>query len=203
MNCPLFDLWSPVPHLEDKSHFEMGGCVARAGLFGPYGLLHCQGGEWPFPEVLTFCMRLFYILALLLHTHWYFISDFEYDVFITARYGNRHTQFYHPSEKRCLTEDQPGLFAILVNERNNSSKNENTVVVYLFFMVYQELAGYTGGDVRFLKEDFEIQLNKTLFWDSVRCYKKLLLMSVCCHVNLASLIYYSTYLVIFIIYSIQ
>ncbi|KAK7117597.1 hypothetical protein R3I94_022981 [Phoxinus phoxinus] len=33
--------------------------------------------------------------------------------------------------------------------------------------INQELAGYTGGDVRFLKEDFEIQLNKTLFWDSV------------------------------------
>uniref|UniRef100_A0A8C1TQC0 SAMM50 sorting and assembly machinery component n=1 Tax=Cyprinus carpio TaxID=7962 RepID=A0A8C1TQC0_CYPCA len=32
-----------------------------------------------------------------------------------------------------------------------------TVIVYLIFMVY----------VRFLKEDFEIQLNKTLFWDSV------------------------------------
>uniref|UniRef100_A0A673J1P3 Sorting and assembly machinery component 50 homolog A n=1 Tax=Sinocyclocheilus rhinocerous TaxID=307959 RepID=A0A673J1P3_9TELE len=35
--------------------------------------------------------------------------------------------------------------------------------------INQELAGYTGGDVSFLKEDFEIQLNKTLFWDSVRC----------------------------------
>ncbi|XP_051548578.1 sorting and assembly machinery component 50 homolog A [Myxocyprinus asiaticus] len=33
--------------------------------------------------------------------------------------------------------------------------------------INQELAGYTGGDVCFLKEDFEIQLNKTLFWDSV------------------------------------
>uniref|UniRef100_A0A8C1I326 SAMM50 sorting and assembly machinery component n=1 Tax=Cyprinus carpio carpio TaxID=630221 RepID=A0A8C1I326_CYPCA len=33
--------------------------------------------------------------------------------------------------------------------------------------INQELAGYTGGDVSFLKEDFEIQLNKTLFWDSV------------------------------------
>ncbi|KAK1168839.1 hypothetical protein AOXY_G9722 [Acipenser oxyrinchus oxyrinchus] len=31
----------------------------------------------------------------------------------------------------------------------------------------QELAGYTGGDASFLKEDFEIQLNKRLFWDSV------------------------------------
>uniref|UniRef100_A0AAQ5ZGD8 POTRA domain-containing protein n=1 Tax=Amphiprion ocellaris TaxID=80972 RepID=A0AAQ5ZGD8_AMPOC len=30
-----------------------------------------------------------------------------------------------------------------------------------------ELAGYTGGDASFLKEDFEIQLNKSLFWDSV------------------------------------
>ncbi|XP_058501736.1 sorting and assembly machinery component 50 homolog A isoform X1 [Solea solea] len=33
--------------------------------------------------------------------------------------------------------------------------------------IHQELAGYTGGDVSFLKEDFEIQLNKSLFWDSV------------------------------------
>lgn len=37
-------------------------------------------------------------------------------------------------------------------------------------VVVQELAGYTGGDASFLKEDFEIQLNKTLFWDSVRFY---------------------------------
>uniref|UniRef100_A0A3B3ZIW7 POTRA domain-containing protein n=1 Tax=Periophthalmus magnuspinnatus TaxID=409849 RepID=A0A3B3ZIW7_9GOBI len=33
--------------------------------------------------------------------------------------------------------------------------------------VHQELAGYTGGDASFLKEDFELQLNKTLLWDSV------------------------------------
>ncbi|MGH0122058.1 UNVERIFIED_CONTAM: hypothetical protein FKN15_001783, partial [Acipenser sinensis] len=32
--------------------------------------------------------------------------------------------------------------------------------------INQELAGYTGGDASFLKEDFEIQLNKRLFWDS-------------------------------------
>lgn len=31
----------------------------------------------------------------------------------------------------------------------------------------QELAGYTGGDVSFLKEDFELQLNKQLVLDSV------------------------------------
>ncbi|KAK7880681.1 hypothetical protein WMY93_032679 [Mugilogobius chulae] len=30
--------------------------------------------------------------------------------------------------------------------------------------VHQELAGYTGGDASFLKEDFELQLNKSLFW---------------------------------------
>lgn len=35
-------------------------------------------------------------------------------------------------------------------------------------MFVKELAGYTGGDASFLKEDFEIQLNKALFWDSVR-----------------------------------
>ncbi|CAB1331730.1 unnamed protein product [Coregonus sp. 'balchen'] len=33
--------------------------------------------------------------------------------------------------------------------------------------INQELAGYTGGDASFLKEDFEIQFNKRLFWDSV------------------------------------
>lgn len=31
----------------------------------------------------------------------------------------------------------------------------------------QELAGWTGGDGRFLKEDFELQLNQTLLWGSV------------------------------------
>lgn len=31
----------------------------------------------------------------------------------------------------------------------------------------QELAGYTGGDVNFIKEDFELQLNKQLLFDSV------------------------------------
>lgn len=41
----------------------------------------------------------------------------------------------------------------------------------MFCVVFvKELAGYTGGDASFLKEDFEIQLNKTLFWDSVRFY---------------------------------
>uniref|UniRef100_A0A8C9WEL3 SAMM50 sorting and assembly machinery component n=1 Tax=Scleropages formosus TaxID=113540 RepID=A0A8C9WEL3_SCLFO len=35
------------------------------------------------------------------------------------------------------------------------------------FRINQELAGYTGGDASFLKEDFEIQLNRRLFWDSV------------------------------------
>nr|XP_048681095.1 sorting and assembly machinery component 50 homolog isoform X2 [Caretta caretta] len=32
---------------------------------------------------------------------------------------------------------------------------------------FNELAGYSGGDVSFLKEDFELQLNKQLLWDSV------------------------------------
>ncbi|KAF0029531.1 hypothetical protein F2P81_018636 [Scophthalmus maximus] len=35
--------------------------------------------------------------------------------------------------------------------------------------INQELAGYTGGDASFLKEDFELQLNRRLFWDSVLC----------------------------------
>lgn len=32
----------------------------------------------------------------------------------------------------------------------------------------QELAGYTGGDASFLKEDVELQFNRRLIWDSVR-----------------------------------
>jgi len=62
----------------------MGGCVERAGLFGPHGLVHCQRGEWPFPEVLTFCMCLLYILALLLHSlifHiWFWIWCFPHSM---------------------------------------------------------------------------------------------------------------------------
>lgn len=34
-------------------------------------------------------------------------------------------------------------------------------------MLLQELAGYTGGDTSFLKEDFELQLNKPFLWGSV------------------------------------
>ncbi|XP_056604451.1 sorting and assembly machinery component 50 homolog B [Triplophysa dalaica] len=33
--------------------------------------------------------------------------------------------------------------------------------------ISQELAGYTGGDASFLKEDFEVQLNKPFLWGSV------------------------------------
>ncbi|XP_069758391.1 sorting and assembly machinery component 50 homolog, partial [Narcine bancroftii] len=33
--------------------------------------------------------------------------------------------------------------------------------------INQELAGYTGGDVKFLKEDFELQFNQSLLWDCV------------------------------------
>lgn len=34
----------------------------------------------------------------------------------------------------------------------------------------QELAGYTGGDVSFLKEDFELQLNKQIVLDTVSVF---------------------------------
>lgn len=47
-----------------------------------------------------------------------------------------------------------------------------TFISQLNYLWSQELAGYTGGDVAFLKEDFEIQLNKTLFWDSVRRFER-------------------------------
>lgn len=46
------------------------------------------------------------------------------------------------------------------------------------FLSLQELAGYTGGDVRFLKEDFEFQLNKQLLWDLVIFLKDILLIEL-------------------------
>lgn len=46
------------------------------------------------------------------------------------------------------------------------------------FLSLQELAGYTGGDVRFLKEDFEFQLNKQLLWDLVIFLKDIVLIEL-------------------------
>lgn len=42
-------------------------------------------------------------------------------------------------------------------------------------LALQELAGYTGGDASFLKEDLELQLNRRLFWDSVSDSKPVLI----------------------------
>uniref|UniRef100_A0A1A8FPD6 Sorting and assembly machinery component 50 homolog n=1 Tax=Nothobranchius korthausae TaxID=1143690 RepID=A0A1A8FPD6_9TELE len=48
--------------------------------------------------------------------------------------------------------------AMVVDTRNSSILPRKGGLL----KIHQELAGYTGGDARFLKEDFEIQLNKTL-----------------------------------------
>lgn len=53
--------------------------------------------------------------------------------------------------------------AMVVDTRNSSILPRSGGLL----RIHQELAGYTGGDASFLKEDFEIQLNKSLFWDSV------------------------------------
>ncbi|XP_040927141.1 sorting and assembly machinery component 50 homolog A isoform X3 [Betta splendens] len=53
--------------------------------------------------------------------------------------------------------------AMVVDTRNSSILPRRGGLL----KIHQELAGYTGGDASFLKEDFELQLNKTLFWDSV------------------------------------
>ncbi len=54
-------------------------------------------------------------------------------IFLTARNGHRHTQFYHSSKKRCLIEDQPGLFeSIVVLLRNSLSY---IVIIYLMFII--------------------------------------------------------------------
>lgn len=51
----------------------------------------------------------------------------------------------------------------LAADKDSSCVNEESTLV----LVLQELAGYTGGDTSFLKEDFELQLNKPFLWGSV------------------------------------
>ncbi|KAM6425491.1 sorting and assembly machinery component 50 homolog [Rhynochetos jubatus] len=53
--------------------------------------------------------------------------------------------------------------AMVIDSRNSSILPRRGALL----KINQELAGYTGGDVSFLKEDFEFQLNKQLIWDSV------------------------------------
>ncbi|TRZ17857.1 hypothetical protein HGM15179_009265 [Zosterops borbonicus] len=53
--------------------------------------------------------------------------------------------------------------AMVIDSRNSSILPKRGALL----KINQELAGYTGGDVSFLKEDFEFQLNKQLLWDSV------------------------------------
>ncbi|KAM4670319.1 sorting and assembly machinery component 50 homolog isoform 2-T2 [Amazona ochrocephala] len=52
--------------------------------------------------------------------------------------------------------------AMVIDSRNSSILPRRGALL----KINQELAGYTGGDVSFLKEDFEFQLNKQLIWDS-------------------------------------
>ncbi|XP_029455983.1 sorting and assembly machinery component 50 homolog isoform X4 [Rhinatrema bivittatum] len=53
--------------------------------------------------------------------------------------------------------------AMVIDTRNSSILPQKGALL----KINQELAGYTGGDVSFLKEDFELQLNKKMGWDSV------------------------------------
>ncbi|XP_056907361.1 sorting and assembly machinery component 50 homolog A isoform X1 [Takifugu flavidus] len=53
--------------------------------------------------------------------------------------------------------------AMVIDTRNSSILPSSGGLLKM----HQELAGFTGGDASFLKEDFELQLNKTLLWDSV------------------------------------
>ncbi|KAM9807943.1 sorting and assembly machinery component 50 homolog A-like [Neosynchiropus ocellatus] len=53
--------------------------------------------------------------------------------------------------------------AMIIDTRNSSILPSKGSLL----KIHQELAGYTGGDTRFLKEDLEVQLNKPLAWDCV------------------------------------
>lgn len=62
----------------------------------------------------------------------------------------------------------------------------NPCVFVTFGFFPQELAGYTGGDVSFLKEDFELQLNKPLMFDSVSLQPVPCLVGVTLHLGVLS-----------------
>ncbi|XP_036376104.1 sorting and assembly machinery component 50 homolog B isoform X2 [Megalops cyprinoides] len=53
--------------------------------------------------------------------------------------------------------------AMVIDTRNSAILPKKGALL----KINQELAGYTGGDASFLKEDFELQLNKQLIFDSV------------------------------------
>ncbi|XP_062402851.1 sorting and assembly machinery component 50 homolog A [Sardina pilchardus] len=53
--------------------------------------------------------------------------------------------------------------AMVIDTRNSSILPRKGALL----KINQELAGYTGGDVSYLKEDFEIQLNRRLPFDSI------------------------------------
>ncbi|KAH0616400.1 hypothetical protein JD844_027460 [Phrynosoma platyrhinos] len=83
-------------------------------------------------------------------SHFIFISSFSFNLYKVTG------QFPWSS----LRETDRGISTEL-----NVDISSNEIVSFKF--LFKELAGYTGGDVSFLKEDFELQVNKQLLWDSV------------------------------------
>ncbi|KAM7317441.1 hypothetical protein ACRRTK_023743 [Alexandromys fortis] len=67
------------------------------------------------------------------------------------------------SYNTMVGNNEGSMHAMIIDSRNSSILPRRGALL----KVNQELAGYTGGDVSFLKEDFELQLNKPLMLDSV------------------------------------
>ncbi|XP_053741166.1 sorting and assembly machinery component 50 homolog A-like isoform X2 [Synchiropus splendidus] len=66
-------------------------------------------------------------------------------------------------EKSGLSFKSSISHAMIIDTRNSSILPSKGSLL----KIHQELAGYTGGDTSFLKEDFEVQINKPLAWDCV------------------------------------
>uniref|UniRef100_A0A665WW77 POTRA domain-containing protein n=1 Tax=Echeneis naucrates TaxID=173247 RepID=A0A665WW77_ECHNA len=68
-------------------------------------------------------------------------------------------------ELGCLARS--ASFAVREESGHSLKSSVNRAMTLTCTSALQELAGYTGGDASFLKEDFELQLNRRFFWDSV------------------------------------
>lgn len=87
--------------------------------------------------------------------------DSQAHPYFVAHNGHRHPKLLHPSSKGRPAQGQPGL------SHSGLGWGLEVGVDLPDLPLPQELAGYTGGDVSFLKEDFELQLNKQIVLDTV------------------------------------
>lgn len=129
--------------------------------------------------------KLFYIVFLLTRG----LRKWQPDLIFRREVSSEsHVCFFIGPEFVCLntryascTENTAYTDARMMNcgwEETRNTRHNSWILLSV-----QELAGYTGGDVSFLKEDFEFQLNKQLLWDSVIFLKEILVVEIMAEVT--------------------